>query len=101
MELLYNYLNSMARFILSETPDRTQLVVSTADGRSEVARFAVEQVLARFQGDMRQLLSAFEYSDRINLPLAVTGSAEDFGEQMHQNILYDRGRTSDDDRFDD
>jgi hypothetical protein len=91
----------MAKFTLAETPDRTQLVVSSVDGGSEISRFPVEQVLARFQGDMRQLLSAFEYSDRLGLPMAVSGSAEDFGEQMHQNVLYDRGRTSDDDRFDD
>lgn len=57
-------------------------------------------VLASYGGDMRDLLSTFEYSARLGLPLD-TGTPQGFGAQLHQNKLYDLGRTSDDDRFDD
>lgn len=90
----------MSKFILTETPDHSQLVVSRPDG-TEVSRFPVEQVMESFGEDMRQLLSTFDYSDRLGLPMSVTSSAQEFGAMMRQNMLYDRGRTSDDDRFDD
>jgi hypothetical protein len=91
---------SNANTLKARVEGETIVLFKEGQEESPAVRHNLNAVLQSFGFDMRQLLSTFEYSSRIGLPLDVA-TPESFGAQMRQNKLYDEGRTSDDDRFDD
>ncbi len=92
--------NTLKARVEGENEDQTIVLFKEGQDESAAVKHNLAAVLASYGNDMRDLLSTFEYSTRLGLPLDVA-TPQSFGAQMRQNKLYDMGRTSDDDRFDD
>ncbi|HRH94228.1 MAG TPA: hypothetical protein PKV72_06900 [Candidatus Peribacteria bacterium] len=69
------------------------VVYNEGSPETPVAAHNVAAVQTRFRGDTAALLSVFEYSARIGLPLAHTGSSVEFGQMMEDNLMYSEHRT--------
>lgn len=69
------------------------VVYNEGSPETPVVTHDIAAVQTRFRGDAAALLSMFEYSVRIGLPLAHTGSAAEFGQMMEDNYMYSEHRT--------